>query len=211
MLRRAFVALPLTLPLSMALPSLAADRLEAFGLRWSVPLMADWTVTKDDGVETLNLITPRPKPDSPRKPFQYALAETAPLGRFTLECEARKQAPRGSLILVYAWRDPSHFNYVHLSDDTATEQPVHNGVFHVYGGDRVRISSDRGPCSLPTTGWHQIRMTYDAATGLVETWHDGAANPSLRAVDLSLGAGQIGIGSFFNTGSFRNLKLTRQA
>ena len=211
MLRRSFVALPLTLPLSTALPSLAADWLEAFGLRWSLPVPADWTVTREDGMETLNLITPRPKADYPRRPTQYALAETEPLGRFTLECEARKQSPRGSLILVYAWRDSSHFNYVHLSDDTATEQPVHNGVFHVYGGERVRISGDRGPCSLPTTGWHRIRMTYDAAAGLVETWHDGAANPSLRAVDLSLGAGRIGIGSFFNTGSFRNVKLTRQA
>ena len=25
------------------------------------------------------------------------------------------------------------------------EQPVHNGIFHVYGGERVRISAERGP------------------------------------------------------------------
>lgn len=203
MYRRALLSLPLLAAGRLR----AADRIEAFGRRWSVPLAADWRVAREDSEETLELITARPKADSPRKPFQYALMEGPPLERFTLECEGRRQQPHGSLIIVYAWRGPSHFNYVHLSDDTGSEQPVHNGVFHVYGGDRVRISPERGPCSLPTAGWHQFRVVYDAATGLVETWVDGVPNPSLRAVDLSLGAGQIGLGSFFNTGAFRRFRL----
>ncbi len=203
MLRRTLLTLPL-LAVQRAHP---ADRLEAFGQRWSVPLSADWRVAQEEGEETLLLVTARPKADSPRKPFQYALMEGAPLDRFTLEVEARRQQPRGSLIIVYAWRGPSHFNYVHLSDDTGSEQPVHNGIFHVYGGDRVRISPEQGPCALPGTGWHKCRVTYDAATGLVETWMDGQLNPSLRAVDISLGAGRIGLGSFFNTGAFRRFRL----
>jgi hypothetical protein len=204
MLRRTL----LTLPLLAAGRLPAADRLEAFGQRWSVPLGADWRVTREEGEETLELITARPKADSPRKPFQYALIEGPPLEKFTIECEARKQAPRGSLIIVYAWRGPSHFNYVHLSDDTGSEQPVHNGIFHVYGGDRVRISPEQGPCALPTAGWHKVRVVYDAATGLVETWVDGQLNPSLRGADLSLGAGRVGLGSFFNTGGFRRFQLS---
>lgn len=204
MLRRTL----LTLPLLAAGRLPAADRLEAFGQRWSVPLGADWRVTREDGEETLELITARPKADPPRKPFQYALLEGPPLEKFSIECEARKQAPRGSLIIVYAWRGPSHFNYVHLSDDTGSEQPVHNGIFHVYGGDRVRISPEHGPCALPTEGWHKVRVVYDAAAGLVETWVDGELNPSLRGADLSLGAGRVGLGSFFNTGGFRRFRLS---
>ncbi|HAX43622.1 MAG TPA: hypothetical protein PLF84_12240 [Bryobacteraceae bacterium] len=204
MLRRTL----LTLPLLAAGRLPAADRLEAFGHRWSVPLGADWRVTREDGEETLELITARPKADSPRKPFQYALLEGPPLEKFTIECEIRKQTPRGSLIIVYAWRGPSHFNYVHLSDDTGSEQPVHNGIFHVYGGDRVRISPEQGPCALPTAGWHKVRVVYDAAAGLVETWVDGELNPSLRGSDLSLAAGRVGLGSFFNTGGFRRFRLS---
>lgn len=204
MLRRTLLSLPLLA--AARLP--AADRLEAFGQRWSVPLGADWRVTREDGEETLELITARPKADSPRKPFQYALLEGPPIEKFTIECEARKQSPRGSLIIVYAWRGPSHFNYVHLSDDTGSEQPVHNGIFHVYGGDRVRISPEQGPCALPTAGWHKVRVVYDSATGLVETWVDGQLNPSLRGADLSLGAGRVGLGSFFNTGGFRRFRMT---
>ena len=177
-------------------------------MKWSAPIGADWRVSTDEGVETLHLLTARPKPDSPRKPIQYALAETEPLTKFTLECEVRRIMPKGSLIIVYAWQDESHFNYLHLSDDSGAQQPVHNGVFHVYGGDRVRISSDRGPGTLTTGGWHKVRMTYDASTGMLEAWVDGKTSPSLKAADLSLGAGRIGLGSFFNTGSFRNFKLS---
>ena len=61
---------------------------------------------------------------------------------------ARVSPPVRRSIIVYAWKDPLHFDYVHLSTDAAQEQPVHNGVFHVYGGDRVRISTDEGPRSL---------------------------------------------------------------
>ena len=203
MLRRAVLLSPL-LSLNRLV---AADRVDAFGLRWSVPVGADWRVEREDDQEVLRLLTPRPQQKDPRRPFQYALAETPLYSKLSWQIDVRRQPERSSLILVYAWRDPAHFNYVHLSDDSATEQPVHNGIFHVYGGDRVRISSDKGPCTLPTAGWHHVQIDYDSSTGLVEVQVDGQSNPSLRAVDLSLGAGQIGVGSFFNTGSFRGLEL----
>lgn len=187
----------------------AADRIQAFGLQWSVPLLADWRVDRADGVETLRLLTARPQEKSPRRPFQYALAETEPLGRFTLDLEAQPGKAGESLIIVYAWRDYEHFNYVHLSPDAGSYQPVHNGIFHVYGGDRSRISVEDGPGTLPDGNWRAVRVTFDASTGLVEATVDGKANPSLRGADLSLGAGRIGLGSFFNTARFRNFRLTR--
>lgn len=205
MLRRALLAAPWA---ALLKPSLAADRLEAFGLRWSVPLLSDWNVATEEGEPVLRLVTARPLPKEPRRPFQYALAETPAHAKVSLELDVRREPRVGSLILIYAWQDPAHFNYAHLSNDSATEQPVHNGIFHVYGGDRVRISSDKGPGSLHTGGWHHVRLDYDAATGAVEVAVDGATNPSLRAVDVSLGAGLTGVGSFFNTGAFRRIKIT---
>jgi hypothetical protein len=206
MRRRSFLAATLASASSLR----AADTLEAFGMKWSVPLLHDWRLTREDNVEVLELLTPRRLEEKPRRPYQFALAQTEPLAKFTFECEVRREARKSkSLLFVYAWEDPAHFNYIHLSYDSATEQPVHNGVFHVYGGDRVRISPDKGPCALPTAGWHKLRVVYNASAGLVEAWIDGAANPSLRAADLSLGAGLVGIGSFFDTGCFRNVTLTR--
>jgi hypothetical protein len=115
----------------------------------------------------------------------------------------------GSLIIVYAHKDASHFNYAHLSVDAPMKQPVHNGIFHVFGGDRVRISSLDGPGSLPSADkWYRVQLDYDAAKGEVQVMVDGQRYPSLRGVDLSLGAGRVGLGSFFETAEFRNLKVT---
>jgi hypothetical protein len=197
----------LTLPIAAAAAQPPPERLRAFGLQWRAPIPSDWRVRNEAGGEVLDLLVARPQQANPRRPFQYALAETQPLARFTLQVEVRRQPKTGSLILVYAWRDSAHFNYLHLSDDAASRVPVHNGVFHCYGGDRVRISSTEGASTLPTEGWHAVRMSYDASAGTLEAWVDGRTSPSLKAVDLSLGAGLIGVGSFFNTGSFRGLKL----
>lgn len=161
----------------------------------------------------LHLKVARPQEKDPRAPLQYAIAETPDIARFTLDVEVRPTADAkgkiGSAIVVYAWRDNLHFNYVHVSPDTGKEQPVHNGIFHVYGGDRVRISPDDGPRIFTTVEWVPLRVVYDAKTSLVETWVRGEKNSSLRGVDLSLAAGRIGLGSFFNTASFRNFRLKK--
>jgi hypothetical protein len=182
--------------------------LEAFGLTWDVPVLSDWKLA--DG--QLDLLVPRPS-TQPRRPTQYALARTPPLARLTLEFEVKKEPlaarnRRTSVMIVYGWRDKDHFNYAHLSVDAARDQPVHNGIFHVYGGDRVRISSEDGPPTLDGERWQKVRLEYNASTGKAEVWVDGRTSPSMRAVDLSLGEGRFGIGSFFDLGSFRNLRYS---
>jgi hypothetical protein len=188
----------------------AGDVLEAFGLKWDVPNGADWKLGTDDGPPTLQLLVPRPS-TQPRRPTQFALAQTAPYKKLELDLEMKKEPlaarnRRTSLMIVYAWRGPDHFNYAHLSVDSAKQQPVHNGIFHVYGGDRVRISSEEGPPTLTGEEWHTVRLVYDSSTGRVDVWVNGKTSPSMQAVDLSLGAGRFGVGSFFDLGSFRNVK-----
>jgi hypothetical protein len=202
----------LLLPLVLLLPASASDALEAFGLRWLVPIAADWKLTAPDSVPTLELLVPRPS-TQPRRPTQYALAETPPYSRLDLQLEVKKEPlvarnRRTSLILVYAWRDPDHFNYAHLSVDTGAQAAHHNGIFHVYGGERVRISSTDGPATLTSEQWHKVRLQYDASTHRVDVFVDGKTSPSMQAVDMSLGAGRFGIGSFFDLGSFRNVRLS---
>lgn len=199
------------LPASLsAAPSLPAhnDHLQCFGHNWLVLNASDWKAeTAADG-ELLHLKVPRPQEADPRAPIQYALLESKPLGCFTLDVEVRSDLKSASMIVTYAWRDPLHFDYVHLSTDTAKQQPVHNGVFHVYGGDRVRISNDEGACALANPAeWTHVRLVYDATTHMLETWINGQLNPSLRAADFSLATGSIGLGSFFNTASFRKFSL----
>lgn len=211
MQRRSLFAAPLLIPAALNAQSAKpktpplAEKIRAFGMDWQVISAADWKV---EGSE-VQLVTARPQQADPRRPIQFALAETEPIGRFTLEVEVQRSKPKGSLILVYAWQRDGYFNYVHLSDDAAGKAEVHNGIFHCYGGDRVRISPKEGPGTLLREDWHKVKVAYDANKGLVEAWVDGQTSPSLKGVDLSLGTGRIGFGSFFNTAGFRNWKLTR--
>jgi hypothetical protein len=52
---------------------------------------------------------------------------------------------------------------------------------------------------------------HDATAGTVGVTVDGQAVPALTAVDLSLGPGKIGIGSFDETGEFKNVRITTTA
>jgi len=192
-------------------PVLGAGVLEAFGYRWRVPEPADWKVEQVEGEEVLKLVVPRPS-TQPRRPIQFALAETPPFTRVTLEAEVRKEPfalrqRRTSLILVYAYQDEAHFNYAHLSVDRGTEVEVHNGIFHVFGGDRVRISQLEGPPALTHEGWHRVRLEFDGRTGTVQVFVEGNPLPSLRGCDLSLRQGRVGLGSFFDMGEFRRVRI----
>jgi hypothetical protein len=200
--------IPAILIIAASMTLATAESIDAFGHRWMVPVAADWAIDKSDGETVLRMLTATPQNPSPkpRRPVQYALAETPPFEEVTLEAEVKRNG--GSLILVYAWRGPNHFNYAHLSVDAAQKQPVHNGIFHVYGGDRVRISKEEGPGALPDQEWTPVKLIYSAKTGEVRVEVRGQAAPGLRAVDLSLGAGRVGLGSFFEKAEFRRVKIT---
>jgi hypothetical protein len=189
----------------------AGDSMEAFGLRWSVPVAADWKLEQLEGMPVLSLLVPRPS-ERPRRPTQFALAETKDYSLVTVELEAKKEPQalrnrRNSLIIVYAYKDADHFNYAHMSDDTGSHSPHHNGIFHVDGGDRVRISSTEGPATLTEEKWYKLRLVFDGKTGVVDVFVDGKSSPSLHAVEKTFTAGRIGIGSFFDTGQFRKFSI----
>ena len=183
-----------------------ADRLTVFGNTWTVPDVQDWKISEDAGTPMLQLLVGREPLPGPRKPFQFALMEMQPATRMTLEADVRPT--KRSLLIVYAYQDPEHFDYVHFSTDTAMQQAVHNGVFHVYGGERVRISAREGRAAFSVINqWFHIKLVWDGATGEVQGFVDGQAVPALHAVDLSLNQGRAGIGSFDETGDFKNVTV----
>jgi hypothetical protein len=186
--------------------ALAQDSISVFGQTWVVPSAADWKVSEDDGRPMLQLLVGREPLPGPRKPGQFALMQMPNAVKVTLEADVRPT--KGSLIVVFAYRDSAHFDYAHFSTDTAMKQPVHNGVFHVYGGERVRISASTGAAAFSGLNrWFHIKLAWDGATGGVQGFVDGATVPALHAVDLSLSDGRVGIGSFDETGDFKNVKV----
>lgn len=184
-----------------------ADMIDAFGIHWTVPLASEWKVQAEGGTAALRIVTNRgPDKDKPRRPQQFALSDKE-YGSFHLDADVK--VLQRSLIIVYAYKDAAHFNYAHLSTDTGAKQPVHNGIFHVFGGERVRISSTEGPPSFAAVDeWNHIALRYDAKAGKLAVLVNGKASPSVTAVDLSLGSGKVGLGSFDETAVFKNVKIT---
>jgi hypothetical protein len=197
-----------TLALSFVAATLlwAAGTLTAFGHRWTVPDISDWKIEQENGTQILRLATARGPLPGPRRPIEFALADTPDLRKVSVEGDMR---PLGhSLMIVFAYRDPEHFDYAHLSIDTAREQSHHNGIFHVYEGERVRISPTDGPAAFEATGhWQHVRLVWDGASGEVRVTVDGKPIPALHAVDLSLRSGRVGLGSFDETAEFKNIKI----
>lgn len=185
----------------------AADTLNIFGREWSVRVASDWKADRESGAEVLRLAQNRGPLPGPRRPIQFALTDVPSYRTLTVEADVR---PLGrSLMIVFAYRDEAHFNYAHLSTDTGAQQSFHNGVFHVYGGERVRISNEAGPASFPESGrWYHVRLTHEAGTGTVRVTVDGKPVPALHAVDLSLGPGKAGLGSFDETVEYKNVRIT---
>ena len=185
----------------------AADKLTVFGYEWTVPVASDWKIEHGDGAEVLRLVGHRGPLPGPRRPIQFALRDIGNYGRLILEADVKPLG--GSLLIVFAYRDEAHFDYAHLSVDPGSKQPVHNGIFHVYGGERVRISSEQGPAAFASSGrWYRVRLVHDAVNRTVGVTVNGAPVPALDAVDRSLGAGKAGVGSFDETGEFKNVKIT---
>jgi hypothetical protein len=181
----------------------AAETLNVFGQTWTVEQASDWVV--ENGMLRL-LVKGEPPSGQPRRPTKIAVLDSKPWRKVTVDAEVKRNGR--SVIIVYAWQDPSHYNYAHISSDAAAKQNVHNGIFHVFGGERARISPLDGPPSLDTTDWTPVKLVWDGETGKCYVEVNGKRNPSLDAVDLSLRWGRVGLGSFNETGDFRNVRVT---
>src|SRR6185437_5510830 len=169
---------------------LASGSLAIFGHRWTVPDAAAWKMTTEGGAPVL----------------QLARADMPAFRKVAVEMDVR---PLGkSIMIVFAYRDAAHFDYAHLSVDPATKEAHHNGIFHVYDGERVRISAEDGPSAFAKSDrWYHARLDWDGGTGAVNVKVGGKEIRALHAVDLSLREGRVGIGSFDEMADFKNVRI----
>jgi hypothetical protein len=171
---------------------------------WEMPQREDWQILAEDGNHYLHMKRSR-EPGVPRRPLQFALRTGVNVGSFDLRARVRREGR--SMIVVFNYVDTLHFYYAHLSVDQGGQQPVHNGIFLVNNAPRVRIAGLNAAPALPDNGWHQIRVRRDAARGAIEVWSDVQSTPLFTVVDRTFACGQIGIGSFDETGDFDDVDL----
>jgi hypothetical protein len=112
--------------------------------------------------------------------------------------------------MVFNYVDTLHFYYTHLSVDPGAKIDVHNGLFIVDGGPRHRIAGLEAAPVLPDKDWHRIRVQRDVHSGSIEVFVDAEPQPRFSVIDHTFTCGQVGLGSFDETGDFADVRLTSE-
>lgn len=143
-----------------------------------------------------------------RKPAGIAILKSAPVTDFVLSVDLRSDAPVDLLVrdveVIFGYQSPTRFYYVHLAAKT---DDVHTGIFVVNDADRKRLDDGKATPRLKDLAWHHVRVERDTTSGAIRVFFDADAMPMLTAVDHTLTSGRVGVGSFDETGEFRNLEV----
>lgn len=171
---------------------------------WEFPHAEDWEIQQQGGVHYLHMKRSR-GPELPRHPVQFARLKGVKVGSFTLDVDVR--SIEHSLAIQFNYEDPLHFYYIHFSDVPGTKIFQHNGIFIVDGAARHRIAGVSAAPSLPDHQWHHVRIVRNAETGWIEGFVDHEKYPRFSIIDHHFTCGQVGLGSFDETGDFAHFHL----
>ncbi len=176
-------------------------------LRWEPTDPKAWKVidTKDGKAFSQHAQSKYKPPH--RSPLNIALVKDLVVGGFVLEAKCRstvKDYGHRDLCVFFGHQGPDRFYYVHLAkkaDDRA------NQVFVVNKADRKKISKTSTDGTAWTDGWHDIKVVRKGAS--IEVFFDG--KKVMTAEDDTFKWGRVGVGSFDDTGDWRDVKVYRTA
>lgn len=182
-----------------------SDNFASGSLRlWQMPFPDDWQILTQGSLHYLHMKRSRP-PGVPRRPLQFARLKNVKVGSFVLDVKVRRSGE--SMMVVFNYVNTLHFYYVHLSETPGTQIAVHNGIFIVNGGPRRRIAGLRAAPALPDRSWHDVRIVRDVRSGSISIFLDGETMPRFSVTDKTFKCGQVGLGSFDETGDFAQFRL----
>lgn len=142
-----------------------------------------------------------------RSPFNRGLVKGLALGDVVIDVQLQstiKDYDHRDMCLFFGFQDPSHLYYVHLgkkADDHA------NQIFIVNDAPRKKISIEWTPGTNWTDDWHHARVVRRVESGSIEVYFDNMEKPVMKAVDKTFAWGQVGIGTFDDTGNFDDLAV----
>jgi hypothetical protein len=171
---------------------------------WDMPFPDDWEILQQGDLHYLHMKRKR-EPLVPRRPVQFARLKGVNVGSFTLDVNVRRTG--SSMIVVFNYVDTLHFYYAHLSDNPGTKISVHNGIFIVNGKPRDRIAGLQATPVLPDREWHHVRIVRNVRTGSIQVFVDNEKQPRFSVIDHTFNCGQVGLGSFDETGDFSQFQL----
>jgi len=152
-----------------------------------------WRIEQGNDGKVLSLFGKSNYQPPVRSPLNINLIKDVVVGSFVMELQMHsttRDYGHRDLCLFFGHRDPSHFYYVHIANQS---DPHANSIFLVNGEPRVSIAGTR----TEGTKWDQ-------------SWHvffDDKTEPIMTAEDDHFKSGRIGVGSFDDTGQFDNISI----
>lgn len=187
---------------------LAAQELRPLENRveWKLADEGAWKWDGEGEASVLSLVRQSEHRPKVRSPFNLAWFEGAEWGSFVLTAEVRLDLfndGNNDLCVAFGKVGETKFYYAHLGQKA---DGVHLQIHVVDDADRRAITEERVDV-LPwePEKWHQVRLERDVESGSVKVWFDG--REVLSATDATFGKGRIGLGSFDDLGSFRNVVI----
>lgn len=183
-----------------------ADATALKDFRFTDPAAWRWAKTND--LAALELVKQSKYTPIVRSPVNIALLADKIVGDFVLEVDliqTGREYGHRDMCLFFGLQSPTNFYYAHIA--TAADKNAHN-IFLVNNAPRTNIARQTTKGVNWGLGvWHKVRLERSLSAGTIKVYFDDLATPIMVAEDKTLGAGQIGFGSFDDTGMVDNIRL----
>ena len=189
------------------LPLVFEDNFEDGAGHWQPTDAKAWKVIEQDGNHVLSLFGKSKYKPPHRSPYNISLIKDVLVGDFVLTAKVQstiKDYGHRDMCLFFGYQDPAHFYYVHLgkkADDHA------NQIFIVNDAPRTKISLTTTEGTNWTDRWYDVKIVRKVTDGTIEVYFDDMKKPVMTAKDKNFVWGQVGVGSFDDTGNWDEVKL----
>ena len=189
-------------------PVLFEDNFDKGLERWQPTDASAWKITKQGETNALHQHQQSKYAPPFRSPLNFNLVKDLKVTDFVLEAKALSTGKDGAhrdMCLFWGYQDPSHFYYVHIAkqgDDRA------NQIFIVNGKERTKISATTTKGTPWDDKWHNVKVVRKPADGTIAVYWDDMKTPIMTANDTTFAWGQVGVGSFDDTGMWDDVKVS---
>jgi hypothetical protein len=175
--------------------------------RWQPTDPAAWKIVKTNrGQYYSQFQLSKYKPPF-RSPLNISLVKDLQVTDFVLTAKVLSTGKDGDhrdMCLFFGYQNPSHFYYVHMAKKTDDRA---NQIFIVDGAERKKISTKTSKGTPWDDRWHYVKLVRKVGDGTTEVYWDDMKTPVMTAQDKTFTWGQVGVGSFDDSGHWDDVKL----
>jgi hypothetical protein len=189
------------------LPLLFQDNFQRGAAHWQPTDLKAWRVSQTDDGKAYELFAQSKYSPPYRSPFNFALIKNMAVGDFVLTAKVKstcRDYPHQDMCVIFSYQDAAHFYYAHLGRRADANS---NQIMIVNGAPRRKITTKESPGTPWDKNWHDVKVVRHVSNGAIEVYFDNMKKPCMTAADKTFLWGQVGLGSFDDTGMWADVKL----